>query len=228
MDFNRAIVIRINWSFIFLRCGSGAVSCRRQIACEFNLKELRRNSHRMYMWTLTFPFFSTPVIAREMVRRFIQQVKRGWSCNGVRVYENHRNGSLHIHIVLDRYLQVGAVRRFWVALGGGRIHCKFLSPEDAGNYIAKELGKTRQSLGFAKGTRLYATFGDKWAELGKSLVSSIRFTGDDFVRYMMGGNRNRYCDVVGFNFGLNYFGIGYAANPNDGEPEQTRKVVVNG
>jgi hypothetical protein len=123
------------------------------------------------MWTFTFPVFMTPECAREMVRQLFQWFSRR-GASGVRCYESHRNGSLHIHAVMDRYLCVSTVRAWTNAHGFGRIHVKFLNPSDSGEYIAKELGKRKQAVR-GKGVRVYATWGRAWARIGKSLIANI-------------------------------------------------------
>lgn len=203
------------------------MSCKRYCAAEFNLKELRKHASKLYMWTLTFPYFATAETSRDVVRQFIQWANRH-GANGVRVYEKHRSGSLHIHIVMDRYFYVRTVRQYWESLGGGRIHVKILNPDDAGLYIAKELMKVGQKMGFPKGTRLYATFGNCWKEIGKSLVNSIRFESQDFVCWLMGRGTERFADIKGFQFGLEYFGVGYAASAITHNPENQIGELVYG
>jgi len=170
---------------------------------------LRGSTSRLFMWTFTFPYFASPEASREMVRRLIQHLRRK-GASGVRVYEQHKSGSLHIHLVIDKYFHVNPVRHYWQSLGGGRIHCKFLSPSDAGQYITKELSKTSQRFSFKKGTRVYATFGDIWKTIGKTLVNMVRFESVDFCRFML-DRGERYTAVKTFAFGLEYFGVGYAS-----------------
>ena len=110
------------------------MSLRRQIACEFNLVALKKGVKQLYMWTPTFPFFARPESVRDQTRQLIQWFNRH-GATGVRVYEMHKSGSLHLHIVLDKALWVGDVRSFWQSIGGGRIHVKILSPQDFGQYF---------------------------------------------------------------------------------------------
>ena len=184
------------------------MSARRYLACEFNLLALRKDVPRLYMWTPTFPFFATPEAVREQVRQLVQWFNRQ-GATGIRVYELHKSGSLHLHVVIDKALWVGDVRRFWQGIGGGRIHVKHLSPQDYGQYITKELMKPAQKLGMPKGTRIYAAFGKAWDKIGKTLVANIGFDGGDFLSYLSRGGRNTFSTVKQFAFGLEWFGVGY-------------------
>lgn len=182
---------------------------KRRLACEWNLLELRKHAKQLYMWTPTFPYFARPSDVRGMVREFIQYLNRH-GANGVRVYENHDNGSLHLHIVTDKFFWVRQLRAYWESLGGGRIHVKFLNPDDAGFYIAKELMKTTQRAWMEKGTRVYATFGKLWKQIGKTLISNIGFSGDGFVSYLWSTGQEKWSQMEMFSFGLEHFGVGYA------------------
>jgi len=181
------------------------VSLRRHTAAEFNLKALFATVRgKRYMWTLTFPFFARPEAVREMVRVMIRWL-REHGATGVRVYEQHKSGGLHIHICMDKFFTCGRIRGVWRNLGGGRIHRKTLHDSDNGNYICKELMKPSQKRGFQKGTRVYAAFGDGWDTIGKSLIGNIEFVGLDRFNTYLRGRGERHHDVVGFNFGLEYF-----------------------
>lgn len=192
------------------------MSCRRYCAAEFNLTALRASSKNLYMWTFTFPYFAEAESVREMVRRMVQALNR-WGAVGVRVYEHHKSGSLHIHVVCNKFFWVGRVRSYWQDLGGGRVHVKFLNPDDSGLYITKELMKKRQKTGFPKGTRVYAAFGRGWDVIGKSLVGNIRFESSGFTMFLY--NRGEpYSAITSFSYNAELFGVGYADNEANSIP----------
>ena len=114
------------------------MSLRRQIACEFNLVALKKGVKQLYMWTPTFPFFARPESVRDQTRQLIQWFNRH-GATGVRVYEMHKSGSLHLHIVLDKALWVGDVRSFWQSIGGGGFMLKFSRLKISGSILQKNL-----------------------------------------------------------------------------------------
>jgi len=182
---------------------------RRYLACDFNLIELRKHAPNLYMWTLTFPYFAVPEMVRESVRQMIQWLNRH-GASGVRVYELHKSGSLHIHLVTDKLFYRNDIWDIWRSLGGGFVHKMLIDDTDHGAYITKELMKKAQKLGIKAGTRVYSAFGVAWEKIGKTLVGNIRFVTENFVfkLFQSGGEEFSHCCT--FNFNCELFGVGYS------------------
>jgi len=196
------------------------MSLKRQTACLFNLRELA-SSGDLYLWTFTFRQFSRPENVRCMVNSLVKLLG-ALGASGVRVYENHKRGSLHVHLVINRRLCVVRVRKLWEKWGGGRLHVLPITDGSKGEYIAKELSKNKQQAGMEKGVRIYACFGPLWKSLDKTLVKDVQRTSNDFASYFY----RRYPshrDAVMFNFYQEFAAVGYA---NASELSQAEKWKV--
>jgi len=201
------------------------MSVKRYLACDWNLQALSKNTPRLYFWTLTFPFFATAENTRELVRRQIQALNR-LGASGIRVYETHKSGSLHIHLVLDKFLSVRRVRSYWNDLGGGRVHCKIIPLGDYGAYITKELMKKSQKLGLPKGTRIYSAFGKVWSTVSKTKVSNITTQTDDFFMTIVNRQRSRSAAIM-FNWQIQFFGLDNFADNSVREKHKGKVLYGN-
>jgi len=90
---------------------------------------------------------------------------------GIRVFEAHKNGRLHIHAFFNGHLPIRWVKALASRFGCGRINCK-KAYQGLGEYLSKYLrkGQKMRHRNFRKGRRLWGNFG-KFS--GKRLVSDI-------------------------------------------------------
>lgn len=97
---------------------------------------------------------------REVWRKFRVYLKRrlGRSVSFISVLEAHKSGRLHLHVLLDQYVEQRWISEAWDRLGGGRI--VFIKRVDdlsgVGWYLGKYLTKDMRLVG-GSGTRRYST-----------------------------------------------------------------------
>jgi len=194
------------------------MSLARKTAVEFNLRELRKHSKGLYLWTFTFPRFARPDNARGSVNKLIRWLGKQMKASGVRTYENHKRGGLHVHAVVNKHMDVRRVRERWRGYGGGRVHVLKLDREKDGSYIAKECTKNRQQYGMERGVRVYATFGPFWKRVDKSRVNDIEFRSNDFWSHAVERGA-RWSDTVLFNYHMERQGVGYATTSEVPQPD---------
>ena len=64
----------------------------------------------------------------------------------IRVLEFHKNGKPHLHILIDRYVDIDWLKAAWIAVGGGQerrcqINIKFVDVHRVARYVSKYLSK---------------------------------------------------------------------------------------
>lgn len=119
-----------------------------------------RNGFRfVYLWTLTFPELTTVKVGSKKFDKFTKWYRYHFPTQpAIRVYELHKNGSLHIHLIIPFRLDVNKLRKYLLKVGFGRIHAKVLNCEKCRNYLAKYLTKQRiKRYGSLKNVRLWQT-----------------------------------------------------------------------
>ena len=138
----------------------------------YRRKQLFRllNKDRWRMVELTFKNHKKDkteqfVEAHEMLKKLIQRLRRIYkNFKYVRVFEVHKSGYPHVHLVVNCYIPVKSLYEHWKELGGGfvSIHepkcskcggslpClvhhqkKFISSKNAARYLTEELEKKKQ------------------------------------------------------------------------------------
>jgi len=136
------------------------MSAKSKIACQGTMEFSAGKNKIAYLWTFTFPFVfgSDCKPAAELWRRFIDHAQKvGLLETGVRVFEFHKNGALHIHAVVFKRYWVVKVRALWRKYQGGRVHVKPI-PTEKMVYLCKYLGK-RQQKKAPKGMRMWSCWG---------------------------------------------------------------------
>jgi len=135
---------------------------KTRIACTETICNLAKNTPILYMWTFTFP---QPLGFQHddcfhVWKCFLKEVQRqGFFPGGVRVFELHKSGAVHIHALIIVRTYVRPIRAIWTRLGGGRLHVKAI-PSGAAQYLAKYLNKrAMHKHTFKRGTRLWACWG---------------------------------------------------------------------
>lgn len=117
-------------------------SLRVRWCCE----EMTKGGRRLRFLTLTVPEHDLPlrvVTARWRALRSTRYM-RDLLCNHayICVYEKHPGGhGWHIHVVLNRYVNIRQFRAFAEAYGFGRLHIE-LCGSDIGKYISKYISKS--------------------------------------------------------------------------------------
>jgi len=151
---------------------------KSSVACELCIEALVKTGKATF-WTFTFDtgfalgdMGSDHEEAAEQWDKCLRAFRKARpDLAGVRVFEPHKNGRLHIHAVLNGYLPIGWVKAFASQFGFGRINCK-KAEKGLDGYLSKYLrkGLKVRHRHFRKGRRLWASFG-KFG--GKSLVKNI-------------------------------------------------------
>ncbi len=153
------------------------------VACTFTAEHIIEAGGSTW-WTFTFdPGFKAGDVGlnhdwgADQWDRCLRALRREYSnLGGIRVFEPHKDGRLHIHVIFNRRLPIQHVRRLSRRYGFGRINCKqVVTNESTGlaHYLTKYLRKTHADRHehFRKGRRLWASFGKL---PNKSLVKNIR------------------------------------------------------
>jgi len=143
---------------------------RRKICCETNIASLASQVPFLYLWTFTFPWSHDPRSAREKIKKLIDWLTKN-GISGVRVYEKHESGDIHVHAVLDTWLWHPEIQARCHKWGFGIVWVeKILKADiDGQNYCAKHLAKASQA-GDWYNARVYGRFGRAWQK-----NKSVRF-----------------------------------------------------
>ncbi len=76
-----------------------------------------------------------------MLRVYLAR-KYGTSIQYIRVLEFQKNGNPHLHILIDRYIELEWIRKAWVAVGGGfEVKIVFVDVHHVSRYLSKYLTK---------------------------------------------------------------------------------------
>ena len=145
------------------------MSMKSKVACQFSIADLAQTAQKLYLWTFTFADLLDIKVAAKRWSRFVKDRHRGFTvsfpdCSGIRVFEMHRgrweahigenlSHGLHIHMVVNRRLDVDIMRSKWEHFGGGRINVRVITPGHE-CYVAKYLSKARGAA--LEGLRLWA------------------------------------------------------------------------
>lgn len=130
---------------------------RSQTAFRWTVEGLFQRNESVYLWTLTM----AEQIPGWWVPNTFDIFKRGLldfigKFEGVRVFEWHVNHGIHIHMLINRRVPVGVVRRIGKRYGFGRVHV-VKADENAARYLGKYLCKDAGRLW---------PYGRQWASLG--------------------------------------------------------------
>lgn len=136
---------------------------KSRVACQFNLETML--DRPCYFWTFTFEVPADYETNVGIWDQFLRALRRRFpTMYGIRVYEFHANGCLHVHALIDQRLSVNELRSIGKCYGVGRMQVKYVplkKGEGLTPYLVKYLGKgMREYSGELKrGKRLWATFG---------------------------------------------------------------------
>jgi hypothetical protein len=68
--------------------------------------------------------------------------KHGTSIQYIRILEFQKNGNPHLHILINRYLEIEWIRQAWVAVGGGyMVDIQLVDVHRVSRYLSKYLTK---------------------------------------------------------------------------------------
>jgi len=146
---------------------------RSKMALRFAVRALFSKSERPYFWTFTTRECVAVTVALEMWNRLQKSLyeygkhpKTGeQTIIGLRCFELHPGGhGVHVHCLLNRRLNIHAVRRRCRQFGFGWIHVVRVRNEDQADKIADYMGKymsKEERPECFKGRRLWAAIG-KW------------------------------------------------------------------
>lgn len=159
-------------------------SFRIECAVE-RIKQLRPNCSMRFL-TLTTPDVVTPYEISKRWRMLCNsRFWRGLNLLYVQVVEWHPGGhGYHIHVVVDKYINVRELRRYTTACGFGRIHiirCDDNKVQKLAFYMAKYLSKYRDAV--PRGTRVRFTNVSR----GLTTLVDIQFTDpcNDFAKSVL-------------------------------------------
>jgi len=149
----------------------------------------------VFLWTFTFkkamPDWAVGS-ATHLLIRDLQRLHAG-NVGGLRVYEVHPGGhGLHVHVLLNRRVNVHEVRRLAKRHGLGRIHVTPCKGRSAADYLTKYLTKDAAKL--HKGVRRWAAFGT--ARRVPVRTVTYQTSEVDSVRLSLGGRKvsfSQYC-----------------------------------
>jgi hypothetical protein len=129
----------------------------------------------IFQWTFTFAEVIAVKIARKRWNHLLTLLLRSWPMlQGIRVFELHKEHGLHVHVLVNRRIDVIAVRKLAEQAGWGRIHVKQIPARQA-SYVGKDLTKKRARC--LRGWRLWAPFGKGWQPVkAKNIVSHSLFS----------------------------------------------------
>jgi len=126
---------------------------------------------RATFWTFTFPEMVRPSIGARMWSALCKSLVRRLHIWGVRVFELHEAGGLHVHLLVSGRMPIGVVRYLAEKAGFGRIHVEKCFKGSLPKYLSKYLMKqARESSLYGK--RLWAAVG-KWP-VDRAYVRDIR------------------------------------------------------
>lgn len=132
---------------------------KKKLRIRWSVEMMCNGGFRLRFLTLTVPEDGLPLkVVTSRFRalrstRFMRSFFR--RCQYVCVYEKHPQGhGWHIHIVINRYLDINALRCLALRYGFGRLHIE-LCGKEIGKYVAKYVSKTMsQRPDDCKGLRL--------------------------------------------------------------------------
>lgn len=161
-------------------------NAKSKIAAQFSIQ---RMNDELYLWTLTFAETLSIPDAVKRWRNFLSHRTKGLvvcfpQMSGIRVFELHPGSrkdadgnkvshGLHIHILMNVFLDVNIVRKIWHWAGGGRCHVVKVQKGHAG-YVAKYLAKSREEC--FRGMRLWAPIGECETNKVRDILVDSRWT----------------------------------------------------
>lgn len=115
---------------------------------------------RATFWTFTFPEMTSPKVGARMWSALSRDIVRRLSIWGVRVFELHEAGGLHVHLLVHDRMPIGVVRYLAEKHGFGRINVDKCYRGKLPQYLTKYLQKQARDSSLY-GKRLWAAVG-RW------------------------------------------------------------------
>lgn len=115
---------------------------KSEAAFRMSAEKLFAESRRVYFWTITFREVHHDWQYAGLWNRFWRDFvdRTNFFLSGIRVLEFHENHGIHFHLLCNRRLPVGLVRRFGIRWGIGRVHVQ-IADKGAIGYLTKYLSK---------------------------------------------------------------------------------------
>lgn len=153
---------------------------KREFAFRQSFETLWDSAPDCYFWTLTAGGGLSDREFADAFNRFnrLWAKVRDGNFKGLRVFEPHKSGLLHAHVIINQRWDVNLIRRMALKAGLGRIHVRRACDGD-GEYLSKYLRKNMNAL--AKGVRAWGKLG-RW-EHTKICNVEIDSPGSAYFRY---------------------------------------------